>query len=85
MHFSDSTRVLVEAEINASVPRESDPEKTKLARMGALVGEMQREMSKYASKAKDGIDRTASWVKSYQKVEKIWDAIKEFIGTAPDL
>lgn len=79
-HFSDTTRDLIEAELNATVPRDQDEEKTKLARLGAIVGEMRREMVKYADKAQSAIDKGASWVKSFEKVEKIWDAIKPFIG-----
>lgn len=79
-HFSDTTRELIQAEINATVPRDQDEEKTKLARLGAIVGEMRREMVKYTDKAQSAIDKGASWVKSFEKVEKIWDAIKPFIG-----
>ena len=79
-HFSDTTRELIEAEINAKVPRDQDEEKTKLARLSAIVGEMRREMVKYADKAQGAIDKSASWLRSFEKVEKIWDAIKPFIG-----
>jgi len=69
--FTDETRTLIAAEEAAKVPRVADDEKSKLARLGALVGEMRREMSKYATKAKDGVDGAVAWVKTYEKVEKI--------------
>ncbi len=78
--FTDETRTLVKAEEAAKVSKEMDESKTKLARLGALVGEMRREMSKYADKVKGGVENAAAWIKTYEKVEKIWDAIKPFIG-----
>ncbi len=82
-HFSDKTRELVIVEQEALVPKDKDEEKTKLARLSGIVGAMRQEMSKWSGKAQGGIDRAASWLKSYEKVEKIWEAIKEFIGTTP--
>ena len=82
--FTDETRVLIEAEEQASVPQGVDEEKTKLARLGAIAGEMRREMSKLAGKGKDLVDRSAAWVKTWERLQKIWDAIEPYIGKTPD-
>ncbi|WP_414898163.1 hypothetical protein [Rhodovulum sp. YEN HP10] len=78
--FTEQTRTLIEAEEKALVPKGANEEKTKLARLGAIAGEMRREMSKYADKAQKAIDRTASFLKSYEKLQKIWEKIEPFIG-----
>ena len=85
--FSDQTRDLIEAEKAAVVHREIDAEKSKLARLSAIAGEMWREMepqrarvAEVGLKAKGGIDKTTAWLKTFEKVEKIWEAVKPFIG-----
>ena len=82
--FSDETRALVEAELEAKAPQGADDEKTKLARLSAIVSEMYREMIKYGGKASDGVNRAATWLKTYEKVEKLWNFVKPFIGKGGD-
>lgn len=88
--FSDGTRTLLEAENNARVRVGVDPDKSKLARLSAIVGEMWREMKpeadrikKLGHRTKDGIDWTAAWIETFDKVQKIWEAVKPFIGLLP--
>lgn len=53
------------------------------ARLGAIVGEMWAEMKRYAAKAKGAADTISSWMKTCEKVEKIWDAIKPWLSPPP--
>ena len=82
--FSDTTRDTVEAEKIAYPPANANPDKSKLARYGAIIGEMAREMGQRAErmrKAADaGASRAIAWVKSYEKVRKAWEAIEPWLG-----
>ncbi|WP_298257101.1 pentapeptide repeat-containing protein [uncultured Litoreibacter sp.] len=89
--FSNTTRTLIEAEKTARVPRDVDPNKSKLARLGAITAEMWREMEpqrerikKLGLKGKDGVDKATAWLKTFEKVQKIWEAIEPYIGKTPD-
>ncbi len=89
--FTEETRALLASEKLAPAPLGSDPEKSKQATLGAIVGEMWREMEPYrdkmknvAAKGKDGVDQASVWLKTYEKVEKLWNAVKPFIGMGPD-
>ena len=72
LHFSDSTRDLIEGEKQAMVPKDVDPEKTKLARLSGIVGEMYREMKR---NAEAGVKDAETWLKLYERVTRIWDKI----------
>lgn len=82
--FTDATRETIEAEKIAYPPANADPDKSKLARYGAIIGEMSREMGRRAEsmrKAADaGAGRAIAWVKSYEKVRKAWEAIEPWLG-----
>lgn len=83
--FTEKTRTLIDAEKAAKVPDGADAEKTKLARLSGIVAEMRKEMSKHANAFKDKVDQTAAWLKTYEKVNKIWEAVEKFIGYTPDV
>ncbi|MEL6170060.1 MAG: pentapeptide repeat-containing protein [Pseudomonadota bacterium] len=82
--FTDQTRDAVQAEMDAYPPANADPDKSKLAKYGAVVGEMWREMSRQAERMRKAAEKGAShaiaWVKSFEKVRKAWEAIEPYLG-----
>lgn len=85
--FKQNVRDMLEAETTSPAPLGFDHRKTKLVNLGAIAGEMWRVMQPLrdkvttgAAKMKDGVDKTAAWLKTYEKVEKIWEAVKPFLG-----
>ncbi len=82
--FSDSTRETFEAEKVAYPPANADPDKSKLARNGAIVGEMWRDMAPKAEEMRKAADKGAAraqaWVNTFEKVRKVWEAIEPWLG-----
>ena len=82
--FSDSTRETFEAEKAAYPPANADPDKSRLARNGAIVGEMWREMAPKAEEMRKAADKGAAraqaWVNTFEKVRKVWEAIEPWLG-----
>ncbi len=75
---------MVKAESDAPTAPGADANKTRLARLSGIVGELWREMTRYAAMARDGVEKAAEWVKTLEKVEKIWKTIEPFIKNTPD-
>ena len=75
---------MIDAELTATVPRGQDEEKTKLARLGGIVGEMDREMSTVEEKLEKGVARSEKWLKLADRVNKLWEKIEPWLGNTPD-
>lgn len=78
--FSENTRDLVATEAAAPVPPGADAERTRFARFAGIVGEMWREMSRYAALVQKGVNNTHSWIATYEKVLELWKILEPFIG-----
>lgn len=78
--FDKKTLILIDALRRQPPTPHAEADKEKLVKVGAVVGEMWREMSRYATRVQKGVDNMHSWIATFHKVQELWEFFRPLLS-----